>query len=196
MKQFKNLMYKNKKIKDQLKQKRLRKHLFKKKKKRLAVKFTQVFRRLRKENKLLMFYRALKNKVTSVLLNDVNSESLDVEEKITIKKLALNNLLQSKLLLTKDKIQRHRQKWFRGIKNLRQYKLWKKKDLWILKQKTRKYFQSVKRIRLKQNINVEVNPKIYAFTFITKEFLHNPKFIRSKPVAFTNMINRFIKHFF
>ena len=110
MKQFKNLMYKNKKIKDQLKKKILRKQLLKKKKKRLAVKFTQVFRRLRKENKLLMFYKALKNKVTSVLLNDVNSESLDVEEKITIKKLALNNLLQSKLLLTKDKIQRHRQK--------------------------------------------------------------------------------------
>ena len=194
MKQFKNLMNKNKKIKDQLKQKKLRKHVFKKKKKRLAIKFTQVFRRLRKEKKLLIFYKALKTKVTSVLLNDLNSES--IEKKITIKKLALNNLLQNKLLITKDRIQRHRQKWFRGIKNLRQYKLWKKKDLWILKQKTRKYLQSIKRIRLKQNINVEVNTKIYAFTFITKEFLHSPKFIRSKPVAFTNRINRFIKHFF
>ena len=121
MKQFKNLMNKNKKIKDQLKQKKLRKHVFKKKKKRLAIKFTQVFRRLRKEKKLLIFYKALKTKVTSVLLNDLNSES--IEKKITIKKLALNNLLQNKLLITKDRIQRHRQKWFRGIKNLRQYKL-------------------------------------------------------------------------
>lgn len=108
MKQFKNLMYKNKKIKNQLKQEKLRKHLFKKKKKRLAVKFTQVIRRLRKENKLLLFYKALKHKVVSLLLSGINNE--DIEEKIITKKLALDNLLQNKLLLTKDKVQRHRRK--------------------------------------------------------------------------------------
>jgi len=52
------------------------------------------------------------------------------------------------------------------------------------------------KIRLKQNVNVEVNTVIKAFTIISKEFMNSPKFVRSKPTAFTSRINRFIGHFF
>jgi len=195
MEKFKNLMYKNKKLKDRFKKKKLTKHLLKKKKKRLSMKFAQVLWRLKKKKTLLNFYDSLKDHLIEILPSI--EEEIEETKICWNKKVVLDSILRNRLLLNKKNVERLRKKCYKVTKKARQYQLWEKKRKYREFTKIiKRNLMSKKKIRLKHNINVEVNVKIYAFSFITKEFLHSPKFLRSKPIAFTNRINRFIKHFF
>jgi len=112
------------------------------------------------------------------------------------KKTLLNNLITNRLYLNKNTHKDIKRKYLKTFKILGQYSLWLKKRAWILKKFRRFQITIPDKIRLKQNVNIEVNGRVYASTIIGKEFLFSPKFRKGKPVAFTYRINRFIKHFF
>jgi hypothetical protein len=72
---------------------------------------------------------------------------------------------------------------------------WKERWSWLLK---KEFWRKPRRFKfiLKQNKNVEINSRIFAFSIISSEFLHSTRSAISKPMAFTYSLNKFIRHFF
>lgn len=84
---------------------------------------------------------------------------------------------------------------FLAIKHNNKSNAWKRLRFWIIKRKASK-FKKKQRKRLMYNSNVETHKYRISFTIISKEFFNTPKFKRSKPLAFSSKIHKFIRYFF
>lgn len=82
-----------------------------------------------------------------------------------------------------------------NIRKIKKRTNWKYNKFWIIRKKGIQ-IRKQKKIRLFFNTNVESNYYKSSYTIISKEFLNTPKFLKSKPLAFSLKINKFIKHFF
>lgn len=82
-----------------------------------------------------------------------------------------------------------------NIRKITKAKNWKYNKFWIIRKKGDK-IRRKKKIRLLFNTNLEINQYKSAYTIISKEFLSSSKFLKSKPLAFSLKVNKFIKYFF
>ena len=200
-----SLAYRKKKYEDRIKQikdakKRVNKRYFLGKKTIFDFRFNVLRRKICKESIALRLYRRL-----NYTLNHNLQDCADFEGKqiinykfglIQYKKTILDNIFKNNLIFGKTSSDLFRAKYKKNCLILKQNSLWVKKRRWPLR-KANKYNKITKnRLRLKQNINVECNKEVFAFTIITKEFLNSPKYTKSKALAFTNRTNRFIRNFF